>query len=74
MHCRDRKRAIGSLGNMLASGVLLAGGLVHQLPDAEKTLSKEYEFPWASFICGCSFTFFLIVEESMHMLLEDVSP
>jgi len=60
------------MGNMLASGVLLSGGLVHQLPDAQAVLSKEFDFPWASFICGCAFTFFLMIEEAMHLLLEEV--
>ena len=60
-----------SLGNMLASGVLLGGGLLHQLPDAQEVLHTKGAFPWASFICGCAFTAFLILEETMHLLLHD---
>lgn len=70
-----------SLGNMMASGVLLAASLVHILPDAEQlfreaavtnttttnTNSSSY-YPWASFICGISFMALLALEELLHGL------
>jgi len=62
--------AVFSMGNMLAAGVLLAGGLVHMLHDAEGVLSEKADFPWANFICGCSFAVFLILEESLHLVME----
>jgi len=58
-----------SLGNMMASGVLLAAGLVHQLPSAQDTFSQS-NFPWGGFICGLSFTFFLMMEEVVHTFVE----
>ena len=63
-----------SMGNLLASGVLLAAGLVHQLPDAIESLDGSFpsstiagdDFPVASFIAGLTFCAFLIFEEFMH--------
>ena len=60
-----------SMGNLLASGVLLAAGLVHQLPDAIESLDGSStvaggDFPVASFIAGLTFCAFLIFEEFMH--------
>lgn len=58
---------IFSCGNMFASGVLLGACLCHQLPDASANLQGD--FPWSFFICGCTFTAFLLIEEAMHLLL-----
>jgi len=55
-----------SIGNMLASGVLLAAGLVHQLPDSMEALTDISDFPLATFIAGIIFCFFLIIEEYIH--------
>ena len=59
-----------SAGNMLASGVLLAAGLVHQLPDSMKALEDVSDFPLATFIAGCTFCFFLTIEEYLHTQFE----
>jgi zinc transporter ZupT len=58
-----------SLGNMMASGVLLSAGLVHQLAESATTLNVVGDFPWAMFVCGLTFLTFLVVEESLHLLL-----
>jgi zinc transporter ZupT len=63
------KPAIFSLGNMMASGVLLAAGLVHQLADSAQILNKPERFPWAMFIAGFTFLMFMVVEESIHLML-----
>lgn len=57
-----------SLGNMMASGVLLGASLVHILPDAQELFdsSDHKSYPWASFICGLTFTAFLVLEELLH--------
>jgi zinc transporter ZupT len=58
---------IFSCGNLLASGVLLAGSLVHQLPDGMKNLeSIGMDFPLATFVAGLTFCLFLIMEEHLH--------
>ncbi len=71
-----------SLGNMMASGVLLGASLVHILPDSEQLFHDAaaaaaagssagdggIEYPWASFICGCSFMALLALEELLHGL------
>ncbi len=63
------KPAIFSLGNMMASGVLLSAGLVHQLADSAQTLNKPDSFPWAMFIAGLTFLLFMVAEESLHLVL-----
>ena len=67
---------IFSVGNMLASGVLFAAGLVHQLPDATELFKTSgiitSNFPVASFIAGLTFTFFLILEEYVHTQFDDI--
>lgn len=60
--------ALFSAGNMMACGVLLAAGLVHQLADSAAAL-QDWEFPWSFFICGLTFILFLISEESVHCLV-----
>lgn len=61
-------------GNMMASGVLLAAGLVHQLADSAAVLnttiatSNRDTFPWAMFIAGLTFIGFLVLEESIHLI------
>ena len=60
---------IFSLGNMMASGVLLSAGLVHQLADSAATLNHPNRFPWAMFLCGLTFLAFMVLEESLHLLL-----
>ena len=72
-HCVSKLHpaAVG-LGSMLASGVLFAAALVHQLDAANGALASlqdETGFPWASFICGCAFSVFLLLEESVHLLV-----
>lgn len=62
---------IFSCGNLMASGVLLSGGLVHQLPDSIGNLDKiDVDFPLATFLAGLTFCFFLIMEEYLHNHLE----
>lgn len=60
-----------SIGNLLASGVLLAGGLVHQLPDSMENLEDVTDFPLAAFLSGFTFCLFLILEEYIHTQFED---
>ena len=60
--------ALFSAGNMMASGVLLSAGLVHQLADSASSL-QDTEFPWSFFICGSTFILFLILEESVHLIM-----
>ena len=77
-----------SIGNMAASGVLLAAALTHQLADASSTLNgalggngsdndddddDDEIYPWAMLICGLTFIAFLILEESVHLLLGESS-
>ena len=76
-----------SIGNMMASGVLLAAALTHQLADATNTLNgalgdndedddgddDDDTYPWAMLICGLTFIVFLILEESVHLLLGESS-
>ena len=77
-----------SIGNMMASGVLLAAALTHQLADATNTLNgalgsgsdgdgegddDDETYPWAMLICGLTFIAFLILEESVHLLLGESS-
>lgn len=77
-----------SVGNMMASGVLLAAALTHQLADATNTLNgalggddgeedgdddDDERYPWAMLICGLTFIAFLILEESVHLLLGESS-
>lgn len=59
-----------SIGNLLASGVLLAGGLVHQLPDSMANLEGVTQFPLAAFLSGFTFCMFLILEEYLHAQFE----
>jgi zinc transporter ZupT len=63
-----------SCGNLMASGVLLSAGIVHQLPDSiEKFESSPLSdvFPVAPFITGLTFCLFLILEEYIHMHFDD---
>ena len=63
-------------GNMMASGVLLAAGLVHQLADSAAVLNttsigaavNDDNFPWAMFVAGLTFIGFMVLEESIHLL------
>lgn len=66
---------IFSCGNLLASGVLLAGGLVHQLPDSIKNLERwiAVDFPLATFVAGLTFCLFLVLEEVLHSNFEDTT-
>lgn len=66
-----RNEALFSCGNMLAAGVLLAAGLVHQLADSSSTLDEPDGYPWSFSICGFTFIMFLIFEESVHLLLAE---
>lgn len=62
-----------SLGNMMASGVLLSAGLVHQLAESAAILNQPDSFPWAMFIAGLTFLTFMVVEESLHLFLGGVN-
>jgi zinc transporter ZupT len=63
---------IFSCGNLLASGVLLSGSLVHQLPDSIENLkSIAADFPLATFVAGLIFCLFLILEEYLHSRFDD---
>lgn len=62
-------QALFSFGNMLASGVLLSAGLVHQLADSADVLNTKGEFPWAMFIAGSTFILFMVTEELLHVLI-----
>ena len=57
-----------SAGNLLASGVLLSGGLVHQLPESISKLERslQMKFPIGPFVAGLTFCGFLILEEYLH--------
>jgi hypothetical protein len=59
-------QSVFSMGNMLASGVLLAASVSHQLPDAQAAFKAHANYPWAGFICGLSFASFLLLEEVVH--------
>ena len=62
-----------SIGNLLASGILLAAGLVHQLPDSIESLegATTADFPWATFIAGLTFCAFMVFEEYLHTEFEE---
>jgi len=63
-----------SMGNMMSSGVLLGAGLVHQLPEAQEALAElAGDYPWAGVICGCTFSLFLVLEELMHLFMDEWS-
>ena len=69
----NRNEVLFSAGNMLAAGVLLAAGLVHQLADSTEALADagKDKFPWSYTLCGATFIVFLILEESLHILLAE---
>ncbi|KAG7341324.1 ZIP zinc transporter [Nitzschia inconspicua] len=62
-----------SVGNLLSSGILLAAGLVHQLPDSIKKLEKSLpmKFPIGPFVSGLTFCAFMILEEYLHTQFSD---
>jgi zinc transporter ZupT len=62
-----------SVGNLLSSGILLAAGLVHQLPDSIKKLEHSFhrKFPLGPFVSGLTFCAFLILEEYLHTQFSD---
>lgn len=56
-------------GNAFAAGVFLAAGLVHMLPDADRTwVELGYAFPVAFALAALAFTLMLLVE---HVLLPE---
>eukprot|EP00980_Cylindrotheca_fusiformis_P029464 scaffold23479_cov143-Cylindrotheca_fusiformis.AAC.14 len=57
-----------SLGNMAASGILLAAGLVHMLADSSGDLDSDEGFPWAFFVAGMTFVGLMILEEGTHLI------
>eukprot|EP00980_Cylindrotheca_fusiformis_P001578 scaffold360_cov107-Cylindrotheca_fusiformis.AAC.8 len=57
-----------SLGNMAASGILLAAGLVHMLADSSGDLDTEDGFPWAFFASGMTCVCLMILEEVTHLI------
>ena len=77
----NTSESIFSIGNMMTSGVLLAAALTHQLADASSTLDHSddesegegegegRQYPWAMLIAGLTFIAFLILEESVHLLV-----
>lgn len=51
------------IGEALANGVFLGAGLIHMLSSSAREFSSiGYNFPWAFFICGATFLFFLLSE------------
>jgi len=62
-----KSEAYFSIGNMMASGVLLAAGLCHQLADSAESLNNN-DFPWSFFICGLTFLMFMVFEETVHLI------
>lgn len=65
----NKNDVLFSSGNMMASGVLLAAGLCHQLADGSSYLNDDDGFPWSFFLCGFTFVMFLIFEETVHLVL-----
>ncbi len=56
-------------GNAFAAGVFLAAGIVHMLPDADRTWNRlGWDYPMAFALAGFAFTFMLLVE---HVLLPE---
>ena len=56
-------------GNAFAAGVFLAAGLVHMLPDADRTwVGLGHTYPTAFALAGLAFVFMLLVE---HVLLPE---
>ena len=68
LYVLDKNQSLFGVGNMCASGVLLAAGLTHQLADATKTLNEDDGFPWAEFITGLTFISLLLLEETVYLL------
>ncbi|MEM9177534.1 MAG: ZIP family metal transporter, partial [Myxococcota bacterium] len=63
-----RERLLG-WGNAFAAGVFLAAGLVHMLPDADRTWTAlGHEYPTAFALAGLAFVLMLLVE---HVLLPE---
>lgn len=63
-----RERLLG-WGNAFAAGVFLAAGLVHMLPDADRTWqSLGHVYPTAFALAGLAFVLMLLVE---HVLLPE---
>lgn len=60
-----------SLGNMFASGVLLAAAFVHTIPDAVTILSPLSNYPFSGLTVGATFIFLLIIEELVHIYTHD---
>lgn len=62
---------------MFSSGILLAGGLVHSLPDAAKKFEdlqrahNDRVFPWANVIFGSTFMLFLMTEAFMERAIDN---
>ena len=51
------------IGEALANGVFLGAGLIHMLSRSASEFSTlGFSFPWAFFICGVTFLFFLLSE------------
>ncbi len=56
-------------GNAFAAGVFLAAGLVHMLPDADRTWTRlGHDYPTAFALAGLAFVLMLLVE---HVLLPE---
>lgn len=67
----EKNEGLFGIGNMLASGILLAAGLTHALADAQDSLKdEESTYPFAEFICGLTFVLFMIFEESLHLIFD----
>ena len=60
-----------SLGNLFASGVLLAAAFVHTIPTSVNILSTKSSYPFSGLITGGTFILLLIVEESVHIYTHD---
>ena len=65
----SRSERLLGWGNAFAAGVFLAAGLVHMLPDADRTWSAlGHDYPTAFALAGLAFVFMLLVE---HVLLPE---
>ena len=65
----DGCRQVLHFGVLFSAGVLLAGGLVHLLPDAQESFAG-IAFPWASFIAGFGFLLILAIDSAVGALTD----
>eukprot|EP00581_Thalassiosira_minuscula_P009597 CAMPEP_0183706618 /NCGR_PEP_ID=MMETSP0737-20130205/3386_1 /TAXON_ID=385413 /ORGANISM="Thalassiosira miniscula, Strain CCMP1093" /LENGTH=215 /DNA_ID=CAMNT_0025934067 /DNA_START=11 /DNA_END=655 /DNA_ORIENTATION=- len=66
------KQVYISCGVIFSSGVLLAGGFVHLLPDADAQFSEVgAEFPWAFCVSGSTIVGLACIEIILDRVIED---